>query len=111
MAGYFVEAVVDRGGCPLTVRTDRGTENGTIEIVQSAMRRKYSESDRPAFLYGKSTANQKIEAWWRILRTHFTQFYIDKFYQLRNDGHFEGTLLDKSLIQFCFLPLIRVSNP
>lgn len=105
-----MDAVEKNQAFPLTVRSDLGNENPIVKNIQKALRAKYSESGRPPFLYGKSTANQKIESWWTMLRTHFTQFYMDTFKELQNDGYFEGSSIDKDLIRFCFLSLIQVNS-
>jgi len=88
-----------------------GTENGHVEQIQRFLRRNAADrfaGDR-SFLYGKSTANQRIEAWWGILRKEQAQFWIELNGELKNDGVFDGDVLDKGLIQFCFMKLIQVS--
>lgn len=112
IAGYFVQTIENLGGHPHTIRSDMGTENGTIEKIQTALRRLFPEdgSQRPPFLYGRSTANQRIECWWSILRKHNAQFWINLFETLKDENLFNGTYLDKSLIQFCYLNIIQVSK-
>lgn len=111
IAGFYLEAVKELQGCPLTVRSDMGTENGYIENMQIYLRyaNQNVNSGRPAFLYGTSQANQRIESWWSILRKHNSQFWINLFETIKDDGYFSGTFLDKSLIQYCFLNIIQVS--
>ncbi|KAK0153303.1 hypothetical protein N1851_005037 [Merluccius polli] len=109
IADYFVSSAARLGGCPERLRADRGTENGHVENMLIFLRRNHSDSfarDR-SFLYGRSTANQRIESWWGILRRQSVQFWIDPFQTLQRDGHFSGDFLDKSLIQFCFLNLVQ----
>ena len=63
----FADTVISLGGIPYVIRADRGTENGNIEIMQTYLRsinRDTRSSLHATFLYGKSTANQRIEAWW-----------------------------------------------
>ncbi|CAH0551685.1 unnamed protein product [Brassicogethes aeneus] len=109
IAGYYVRAVKSLGGCPQTVRSDMGTENGTMERIQTALKSFFEmkESQKPAFLYGRSTANQRIESWWCILRKQNVQYWINLFQTLKEEGLFNGTFVDKSLIQFCFMTLIQ----
>lgn len=75
IAGFYLEAVKELKGCPLTVRSDMRTENGHIENMQIFLRQsnEFVNSSRPAFLYGTGTANQRIECWWAILRKHNSQ--------------------------------------
>lgn len=108
VGGYYMDAIENLGGCPVTVRSDMGTENVTVERLQTRLTAKYSASGRPKYIYGRSPANQRIEAWWSILRKHCSQFWINLFQQIKDDGQFDGGELDKSLIQFCFMPIIRV---
>ena len=106
IAGYFVEAVRSLKGCPFTVRGDMGTENGHVAQMQSFFFRKDRENRH--FQYGRSTANQRIERWWGILRLENAQYWMDIFHTLKDDGYFSGDALDKGLIQFCFMKMIQV---
>lgn len=56
-------------GCPKMVRTDYGTENSLLAIIQQILR--HNSSDRTSFLYGKSTHNQVFT---------ITTIYIYKLY-------------------------------
>lgn len=110
VANYFMKTVSCIGGCPERIRADRGTENGCVEEMQMFLRRNHTDSfaGEKSFLYGSSTTNQRIEAWWVILRKQSAQFWINLFQAFQDDGHFTGEFLDKSLIQFCFLNLVQV---
>jgi len=109
IGSFYLNTVEALRGCPITLRFDKGTENRHIEQFQQFLRRN-NTSRRPSFLYGTSPSNQRIESWWSILRKHFTQFWMDVFCQLKDDGLFSGTFLDKNLIRFCFLNIIKVIN-
>ena len=78
-ADYFIASIARLGGCPELVRADRGTENGHVENMLDFLRRNHTDSfarDR-SFIYGRSTTNQRIESWWRILRKQSAQFWIN----------------------------------
>lgn len=111
IASYYVNSLKALGGFPMTVRSDMGTENGVCEKIQKALRELFvtDGNHKPAFLYGRSTANQRIESWWSILRKQNAQFWINLFEVLKDEGLFNGTFVDKSLIQFCFLKIIQVN--
>lgn len=112
MAGYYLNGIQLVGGCPKTIRSDMGTENKTVERIQTSLRELFDDivNTKPPFLYGKSVNNQRIESWWCILRKHSAQFWMNLFQVLKEDDHFDGTFLDKSLIQFCFTDLIQVRS-
>ncbi len=38
MAGFYLEAVRYKGGCPTVLRTDNGTENTVMASIQSYFR-------------------------------------------------------------------------
>lgn len=113
IAGYFIEAVKRKQGCPQRIRADMGTENSYIEQMQVFLRRTHDDelAGSKSFLYGKSTHNQRIEWFWGLVRKEMSQFYISLFKELASDevGLFTGDLIDKSLIQFCFMQLVQVS--
>lgn len=111
--GYYLEALKEVGGPPHTICADRGTENVNIEQAQtllSALRSDANEYILPPFLCGTSPSNQRIESWWSILRMHHAQFWLNLFHKFRDDGIFDGTFLDKSLIQFYFMKIIQVTQ-
>lgn len=110
MGGYFIDTVETIGGSPCRVRSDMGTENISMEQMLIFLREKEDNPLDRVWLYGTSQHNQRIEAWWSILRRHQAQFWIYLFHQLREDTSFDGTFLDKSLIQFCFMKIIQVSG-
>lgn len=112
IASYYITAVKVRKGCPQIMRADRGTENGHVQQMQQFLRRNDQDeySGEKSFLYGASTANQRIEWWWGILRKENVQYYINLFETIKEHGDFDGGQLDKGLIQFTFMNLIQVSK-
>lgn len=107
IGGYFLDSVCDFGGCPKTVRSDLGTENGVVKAIQTQLRSSI-ESERPPFLYGKSVANQRIESWWAILRKHNSEFWRNKFKTFMDENYFNGSFLHKNVIRFVFMNIIQV---
>jgi hypothetical protein len=107
IGGYFLEAVTVYDGCPLSVRGDFGTENTYVKEFQRLLRIN-TNSCRPPYIDGASTLNQRIESWWGYLRRQCVQYWIEFFQQLQSQGNFNGDFLDKSLVQFCFMPTIQV---
>lgn len=111
IAGYFMESVKKRQGCPARLRADMGTENGHVKhmlmFMRSTGRDQYANA---CYLTGSSNHNQRIEQWWGTLRKHNAQFWMTFFSMLKELGCFTGTFLDMSLIQFCFMDLIQVRS-
>lgn len=113
IAGYYLGAVKTLRGCPSRLRGDLGTENGVVKRIQMVLCDLYKAANTgnsTAYLEGRSTANQRIESWWSILRKHMGQYWINLFESLRDSALFDGSFLDKSLIQFCFMDIIQVSS-
>ena len=112
IAGYFLEACKKINGCPMRVRTDFGTENVDIANIQRFLRQEDGDeySGDASFIYGSSTYNQRIESWWGQLRKQNAQYWMNLFQMMKDENIFTGSFLDKSLIQFCFMDLVQVSN-
>jgi hypothetical protein len=88
----------------LILLLDYGTENRHVEQLQQFFRNEAGN----CFLYGKSTANQRIEWFWGLLRKESMQFYMNLFAKLKDEGQFDGGQLDKYLIQYTFMDNIQV---
>ena len=107
---YFVRAVLRYKTQPMLVRCDRGSENVHIEKIQKFMRR---FNDDPfaginSFLYGRSTANQRIEAWWSMFRRQCSNFWINTFKDMQTIGLIDvDDPIHIECLRFCFLDLIR----
>ena len=57
------------------LRTDKGGENNEVGRLMIEKR----GEGRGSWLRGRSTSNQRIERWWREMRTFCLQIYIDLF--------------------------------
>ncbi|KAF6717318.1 hypothetical protein FQA47_010858 [Oryzias melastigma] len=110
IGGYFLETIKELDGCPRILRTDMGTENSSIREMQRFLRRNDDDDQagEKSFIWGRSTANQRIESWWGFLRKECVDFWLDHFHRLKDEGDFVGDFLDKNLMLFCFLGLIQV---
>ena len=66
IAQYYLDYVRQFGGTARIIRGDRGTENVSLAAIQHFFRRScdHDLSGAKSFMYGKSTTNQRIEAWW-----------------------------------------------
>lgn len=58
------------------------------------------------YSYGKSTKNQRIEAWWNLLTEGQTQEWKIFFAKLEGEGLFDGGDIDKSCLQYIYMDMI-----
>ncbi|XP_065892437.1 uncharacterized protein [Dysidea avara] len=93
IAGYYLNCVEKLAGCPTILRTDRGTENTNIAFLQPFLRDQHDDpfAKEKSFMYGQSTSNQRIEAWWGQLRKNAAQWWMDYFKALRETGELDDS--------------------
>lgn len=103
VAQYFLEAAIEEGGFPRKLRGDCGTENGLVARIQQQAR-----GEEDAFIYGRSTSNQRIERWWGHLRNARSDFWIHQFKLLQQeDLLMKDSLIHRLSVQYSFLPFIQ----
>ncbi|XP_034552285.1 uncharacterized protein LOC117821856 [Notolabrus celidotus] len=108
IAAYYIGAVSEHGGCPKIIRSDLGTENVHVNRLQNFLREDDNGTTHgPCVLQGRSTANQRIESWWGQYRRQNADYWRDLFQEFQSVGDFNGDIVDKGLIQFCFLDVIQ----
>lgn len=90
---FFVNACVEIGGVPKKIVADRGTENVYLAASQRFFRRNHGDSAAGAnsFSYGRSISNQRIEAWWSLLRRTCTNWWMNYFKDLLSQGKYDLT--------------------
>ena len=109
-ASLYLDAVMTLSGCPMLVRTDCGTENGTIAAMQSSFRANGEDifAGEKSHIYGSSHSNQRIEAWWSFLRRNRSGYWIDFFKDLVAETTLLlGNTLHMECLWFCFSWLIQ----
>ncbi|XP_014675079.1 PREDICTED: uncharacterized protein LOC106815162 [Priapulus caudatus] len=110
IAAMYLDCVQESDGCPILLRTDCGTENGTMASMQAYFRQ-YQEdrfAGENAHRYGTSPANQRIECWWSFLRRGRSSWWIDLFKSLVLNGEVElGSELQRECLWFCYNRLIQ----
>ena len=110
IAQYFVDCVRQIGGTPRMIRADCGTENVCVAALQRFFRRDGNDTmaGDKSFLYGKSVSNQRIEAWWGILRRGCADWWIRFFKDMRDCGLYrDDDVVQTECLKFCFTPVIR----
>ncbi len=102
-ASFYLDCVRKCKGCPEKVRTDNGTENGTIAVMQC-----YFRDDINGHSYGKSTANQRIEGWWSYYRRNRSTWWINFFKDLVETGEFcPANEVQSECLWFCFSAVLQ----
>ena len=110
IAQYFLDYVRQLGGTACIVRGDRGTENGNLAAIQRFFRRSMNDdfSGDKSFMFGKSTSNQRIEAWWGRLRQGCADWWIEFFKDLRDSGLYcDDNIIHCECLKFCFMDVIQ----
>ena len=95
---------------PRVLRFDAGTENVVIRDIHIALRMRHSDSMSGfnSCSTGRSTANQRIEMLWSILRRGFTSFWRNLFKDMVDEGLLDNTdPLHLECVLLCFLPAIQ----
>ena len=107
---YFTESALQLNCIPCVVRADRGTENVHVKRIQVHFRSRHDDvlSGENSFVYGKSTGNQRIEAFWGQLRKQCIQFWMDFFKDMSSMGLLNMCdRVDAVLLRYCFLDVLR----
>lgn len=110
VAQYYLDCVKHLGGTARIIRGDRGTENVNLAGIQRFFRRSSDDdfSGEKSFMYGKSTSNQRIEAWWGRLRQGCADWWIEFFKNLRDSGLYnDDNVIHRECLKFCFMDLIQ----
>lgn len=114
IAKYFIDCICQVNGFPTLVRGDCGTENVYISAIQSYLtgsrntRLNGQLSACKGFLYGKSVANQRIEAWWSLLRKSNSSWWMNYFKDMCDSELFDNSdTIQQNCLQFSFMPLIQ----
>ena len=97
-------------GTPVLVRTDCGTENGILAVMQCHFRQ-YGDDNLAgdkSHKYGTSPANQRIESWWSFFRRGRAGWWIGFFKDMTSFGILDlGNILHMECLWFCFRPGIE----
>ncbi|XP_019218225.1 uncharacterized protein LOC109203261 [Oreochromis niloticus] len=109
IAHNYINCVKSLGAIPMRLRTDFGTENGTMAAIQCTLRHAHTDyyAGSSSHSYGSSTGNQRIESWWSYFRRGRSQFWMDFFGDLRDSGNFNGSHELQCLLRFCFTGVLQ----
>lgn len=104
-ARYYLQSVREISGCPVILRTDCGTENGTMAAMQCYLRQDGNDefAGGKAHRYGTSPSNQRIECWWSFLKRGRSSWWINFFKEIVNSGLLDiGSELHTECLWFCY---------
>lgn len=110
IANYYLDTVASHGFVPRIVRADRGTENSSISFLQPFFRNDHSDSMAgvKSFMYGKSTANQRIERWWGYLKQQGISWWMNTLKDLRARGRFDtSNILHVECLRFSVTDVLQ----
>ena len=110
VCSVFMKALQKIKGAPRKVVGDRGTENVYVAAAQRFFRRSHTDASAGfySFRYGKSVSNQRIEAWWAMLRRSCTGWWINFFRDLIEQGMIDITdPIHVECVRFCFAAILQ----
>ena len=109
IAYYYLNCVQNLKCVPSVIRSDRGTENKIVEILQKALRNSHTDiyAKDNSFIKGKSTANERIEKYWKQMINHSMGFYIKLFKFMLEENILDiGNIVCIECLRFCFSHLV-----
>lgn len=110
IAYYYLQCLEEFNLIPSLIRSDRGTENTVIDILHMGLRYYHEDEDAgcKSFLKGKSTANERIEKFWKQLRQSTLNFYIKLFKSMQHDNILDiGDIVHIEVLRYCFGPILK----
>ncbi|XP_069126950.1 uncharacterized protein [Argopecten irradians] len=110
VAHNYAQCVADIKGCPMILQSDPGTENVVIGALQCVLRHNSTDcfSGIHSYRIVRSVFNQRIEAWWSILRRQQSEWWISLFKDLATFGGFHrGNEYNMRCIRYCFIPTLQ----
>ena len=100
IGSLYLNYVIQSKVTPKIIRADRGNENTVVAGLQRYFLRS-TDSGNSCFMFGSSSANQRIEAWWSIMRRSRMNWWM-------NVGHFDWSIgYHVDALRFCFMGLIQ----
>ena len=103
IARYYLDAVNELNGCPKTLVTDMGTENGLAASIQC-----YFRDNLEAHRYVPSPRNQRIEAWWSFLSQNRSSWWRNHFKDMESEGALDcASEISMECLWYCFAELIQ----
>ncbi|KAL8739553.1 MAG: hypothetical protein Q9190_007654 [Brigantiaea leucoxantha] len=107
----YLDTIKELNRQPRFIRSDRGAE--TVQLADAHFNLQHSQEPdldfQDCYIYGTSTANQRIEAWWGQMSKGLIFRWRNYFTFLRSDDHFsKDRLADQIALLAIYLPIIRM---
>ncbi|RAL05267.1 uncharacterized protein BO80DRAFT_451642 [Aspergillus ibericus CBS 121593] len=96
------------------IRSDHGSETSILAEAHHYLRKMYEPEIQPeqCYIFGTSTANQRIESWWSQLSRSFLFRYRNYFRALLEKGDFSKDLIpDQIALYAVYMPILRSQIP
>ena len=106
----YLDSISHLGFGPRFVRSDRGGETILMAQAHLTLQQAYEPeiTFENCYMYGTSTANQRIEAWWSQLTKTLTGKWITFFRTLRLQNKYsKDVLADRIALLAIYFPTIR----
>lgn len=110
VASYFLQTALELNTLPCILRCDKGTENSDLRNIQVCFRTHHDDefAGEESFQVGRSTSNQRIEAWWAILRRQCSNYWMNLFKDMMSLGALNNSdAVHIHAIRLCFMQLIQ----
>ena len=110
VATYFLQTTLELRTLPCILRCDKGTENVHLRDIQVCFRSLQDDEFAGAgsFQEGRSPSNQRIEAWWAILRKQCTNYWMNLFKDMISVGALNNAdPIQIHAMRLCFMHLIQ----
>ena len=109
IAKFYLDVVNKLGGVPERVRSDDGTENSIVEAIHTYLRSTHDgNSGFGSFLIGRSTSNQRIEAYWSQFVKDGPGWWMNFFKDMTDVGLYNSSdPVHNDCMRFCFMEILR----
>ena len=107
---YYLRTLLELETMPCIIRCDKGTENVHIRDLQVCFRGEHTDmfAGNASFQEGRSPSNQRIEAWWSILRRQCANYWMNLFKDMISLGVLNTSdRIQIYCLRLCFMHIIQ----
>lgn len=105
IAEYYLACAENLGHTAQILRWDMGTKTFMLPHLHPFL---VDPAANARVVFGRSTANQRIEAWWSILRRSVTNWWMNLFKDLRDLNFYnDGCVIQVQCLKYCFMEVIQ----